>query len=137
MNPYMPPLTCPSTAYAKPHKRVNRTPTNVRTIIRSWERMRIPYNLILLPFGLAVAVIATSSGMPWGEVVFGSVSVAFFANAFYFFGPLFELYSCCSRQIEEFGRWRFLPFTLGLLVSLALFFMVAAMFSSLPWAGVF
>jgi len=137
MNPYLPPASSPQLAYPRGTKPVNRNPTDLRGIIYEWERMRVWYNAILLPFGMVVAVIAGVGGVPLTEVVFGSLAVGFFANAFYFFGPLFELYSCCSRQIREFGKWRGLIFLLGVVLSLGLFGMVAGAFVYVPSLGPF
>gem|GEM_PF-1396687 len=139
MNPYMPPTFVPSPQIQDPgngagHQGAVRS-TNNQEIIRSWERLRFLYNLILLPFGVAVAMIARDGGVPLAEVLFASVSVGFFANAFYFFGPLFEIYSCSFRELHEFGRGRWLLFMAGLLISLGLFYMVANSFLYLAMVG--
>lgn len=121
MNPYRAP-TRGDTAVASlsiPTPELVRT--DIKVIIRAWERLRILYNLLLFPLGLIILYQAWTVGFVFTEIAFGALTVGFGANAFFFFGPLFEIYACSSRDIPEFGQYRLIPFLLGLVISLILF----------------
>jgi len=115
MNPYSAPAY--SVEVASSTDRIDS-----RGIILGWERKRLLYNVILLPFGLLIAWAALRFGLWPGEVVIWSITMAFCATACYFAGPLFEWYACTFRPKASFSKTgRLMLWLVGLLVSLGVF----------------
>lgn len=101
-------------------------------LVRSWEKLRLYYNGILLLPGLGVlALFVSRQDMPLGGAIASGIFVAVCANIAFFLGPLAELY---LRGFllggRALGRGRLLIFAAGMIVSLVLF-SVIAVFASL------
>lgn len=92
-------------------------------IVRSWEKLRILYNLVLLAPGLAITALwiqRQSVSVPVAAVE--AALVALGANLAFFLGPATELYlRALFRRGEAIGRGRLLIFGAGLVVSAGVF----------------
>ena len=85
-----------------------------RAVFFSWEKLRLVYLAILVPFTLALAV-AFDSVHSAGDV-FPIFAYAIFANLCYFAGPLIEVY---ARWLGHHNTWlRKLLFASGTLVTM-------------------
>ncbi len=85
-----------------------------------WELARVPFNLVLLAFGLWWSAPLKQKMIDdallgyWGSVL----AFGFTANVFYTLGPAAEayLFAFCNRG---FDRWRWLVFSLELVLSVS------------------
>lgn len=64
----------------------------LRELVVGWERQRIHYNLILLPFGCGTLFIWSGIESYLTPLLVGAFLFAGGANLAYFLGPLVELY---------------------------------------------
>ncbi len=86
--------------------------------LRCWELYRIPFNLVLLAFGLwwswplKEKMVNEALLGYWGSVL----AFGFTANVFYMLGPASEAYLYAFRN-HGFGRWRRAVFVAGLTIS--------------------
>jgi hypothetical protein len=71
-----------------------------KSILRRWETLRLPYNLIVGFAGLLMLAMFPPSFLP--RVVGGVVVYGFFANVMYLLGPVTELY--LNWFVEAWGR---------------------------------
>jgi len=100
-------------------------------LVRSWEKLRLYYNGILLLPGLGVLILFVSRlHMPAEGAVASGIFVAVGANVAFFLGPLAELY---LRGFllggRALGRGRLLIFAAGVMASLGLFAVIALLAS--------
>ena len=121
-NPYQ----SPQTVSADPSSSDTPSEVNWKSILKRWELLRLPYNLIVGLAGLlALALMGFSPGTIGGAIVYGLG-----ANVVYLLGPVIELYlnwfvdACESRFVPRwlarFVRSRYvtaLLFTAGTLFS--------------------
>ncbi|MDZ4288722.1 MAG: hypothetical protein U0984_12225 [Prosthecobacter sp.] len=86
-----------------------------------WELWRVPFNLVLLGFGLLWSWPLRETMIDEALLGYlGSVAAfGFTANVFYTLGPAAEAYAFAFRG-RGFGAWRWALFGLGLLISLGL-----------------
>ena len=86
-----------------------------------WELYRVPFNLVLLGFGLVWSwplrekMVAEALLGYWGSIL----AFGFTANVFFTLGPASEAYAFAFRG-HGFGSWRQALFGLGLVTSLAM-----------------
>lgn len=91
---------------------------NSHSIVSSWERMRIFYNLILGASGLVVLVLYILLRPELAlESIALSVMFGLFANLCFCAGPGFELYLCYFWKLPEYPRARVPLFIMGTLLS--------------------
>jgi len=123
-NPYESPQTV-SADLSSPGERAE---VNWKSILKRWEILRIPYNLVVGLVGLlALALIPLSPNEIVGAVIYGLC-----ANVMYLLGPVTELYlnwfvdawesRLVPRWLARFVRSRYLTaflFTAGTLFSVA------------------
>lgn len=100
-------------------------------LVRSWEKLRVYYNGILLLPGIGVlALFVSRLHMPAGGAVASGIFVGVCANIAFFLGPLAELYLrgflLAGRTL---GRGRMFLFAAGVFVSLGLFAVIALLAS--------
>jgi len=113
-DPYAPPQAIAAADHAGPLD-------PARSIILGWEKLRLIYNGVLLPCGIAVLALALSKDIGWLLVLAGGGVVGIGANVCFFAGPMAELYFCALRRKKpNVGLRRFL-FIGGLVGSLGLF----------------
>jgi hypothetical protein len=100
-NPYASPTAAAAGTQAGDHI----VPVDWKTILRRWEMLRIPFNLVVGIAGLiALSVFPAISG---GEVLAAGIVVyGIGANVCYLFGPIAELY--VNWFMEGWGK-RLLP----------------------------
>ena len=100
----------------------------MRDLVVSWEKKRIRYNFILLPFGL-LTLLAWSYDDFWSlpYLILLSILFGIAANACYFLGPLAELYcrvifsSLTSKlQLGTWFYWAGVAFSLLVILGFAL-----------------
>ena len=106
-------------------------PASMGELVRSWENLRLYYNGILLMPGLGVLSLFVSRlHMPADGAVASGIFVAVGANIAFFLGPLVELY---LRGFllggRALGRGRLFIFSVGVMVSLGLFAVIALLAS--------
>ncbi|MDQ8188726.1 hypothetical protein [Roseibacillus persicicus] len=80
--------------YQAPAQRNEPDPNSLRELVHGWERMRLRFNLILLPLGLIDLLLW--SYQDWTQLLFllpGALLFEIGANCCYFLGPLAELYA--------------------------------------------
>jgi hypothetical protein len=101
-------------------------------IVRSWEKLRILYNLILLLPGLGILFLqARQFHLSPLVAVVEALVVAAGANFAFLLGPAAELYfRALFRRGESIGRGRLLIFGAGLVVSAGVF-LIALLMSTL------
>ena len=86
-NPYASPAAAPAGTPASDEA----APLDWKSVLRRWEVLRLPYNLIVGVTGLISLSMFPS--VAWGELmVAGIVVYGVGANVCYFFGPIAELY---------------------------------------------
>lgn len=109
----------PMPADSKPHG--IPFPDSLKTVFLVWEKGRLPFNLVLLALGLAWSwpLQATMKEEAWFGY-WGSVfAYGLTANVFYTLGPAFEAYLLAFAG-RSLGRWRWLVYGLGLLMSIGM-----------------
>ena len=95
--------------------------SDVKGIFIKWEKLRVPYNLILL-ITLVVSLATVSQSMR-GHFINPSIIIAWLfaaigANICYFAAPIVEAYAC---WLGVKGRWiTTILFVLGVLISIPL-----------------
>jgi len=83
-NPYQ----SPEAVSAEPPSPGTAPEFNWKAILKRWELLRLPYNLVVGLAGLlALALIPSSPGAIGGAIIYGLV-----ANVMYLLGPVTELY---------------------------------------------
>lgn len=92
------------------------------TIIRRWERLRIVYNLILIPW--VIALLGVSTGPPGIIIIVPFAGIL--ANGLYLLGPAVEAY------MTWFGFWH-VSMTIGLFLAGLAFTAAAAAVAILPY----
>lgn len=92
-------------------------------LVRSWEKLRLYYNAILILPGLGVlALWITRQDLPVPAVIVSGILTAIGANAAFFLGPLAELYiRGLLGNGTSLGHGRLFIFGAGLLVSACFF----------------
>lgn len=93
----------------------------LRAALLAWEKGRLPFNLVLLGFGLAWSwpLQATMKEEAWFGY-WGSVfAYGLTANVFYTLGPAAEAYVLAFSG-RNLGPWRWLAYAVGLLMSLGM-----------------
>jgi hypothetical protein len=97
-NPYQ----SPQTVSADPSSPSMPSEVNWKSILKRWELLRLPYNLIVGLAGLpALALMGFSPGTIGGAIIYGLV-----ANVMYLLGPVIELY---LNWFVDAGESRFVP----------------------------
>ena len=102
-NPYQSPLTEEPAAVVQQASLASED-DSWKTVLRRWEIMRVPYNLIV-----AIAGVMALFMMPMfslAETLVGIVAYGMAANVMYLLGPAVELY---LRWIAELGGGRIVP----------------------------
>ncbi len=107
---------------------MNEMKADIAKRIRSWEIMRLIYNAILAPVGIAAIhharhtpteLIRTQPPMEIPQIVLGSIAFGVFANVMFTLGPIFETYLISLTRFNMKKSHRIVLFTIGLLLSLA------------------
>ena len=90
--------------------------SELKSIVKNWELLRLGYNFVLLIIGLALSYKLIpyfgSVGYLRNIIIFGAV-----ANVFYCLGPIIELYLYVLGV--KIGKVRYILFGLGLAFSVA------------------
>ncbi len=94
------------------------------TIIKRWERLRIVYNAVLIPWVLAI--LLTSQTAPPG-IVLMIVPAGILANLFYLLGPAVESY------MTWFGFWHGSLTLLVFIAGLGFTALMALIAITQPW----
>jgi len=128
-NPYQ----SPQTVGADPPSPGEPVQVDWKSILKRWEILRIPYNLIVGLAGLVALAMIPPQLLPyWPSAIAGVLFYAFCANVMYFLGPVAELYvnwfidawenQFVPKWMGEFVRSRYftaLMFIAGALFSVA------------------
>lgn len=100
-------------------------PASPRSIVKGWERLRLPYNAILFVAGIILlGIITIRTGLPTSMGIGAAITVGIGANIAYLLGPLTELYFSAildRPELPVFRRWCFIAGTGG---SLLLFLLI-------------
>jgi hypothetical protein len=102
-NPYQSPRTEDSAANAKPISFAGRD-DSWKAVLRRWEILRAPYNLIVGVAGLMALFLMPAISMT--DALGGIVAYGLAANVMYLLGPAVELY---LRWFAELGQGRIVP----------------------------
>ena len=94
------------------------------TIIRRWERLRIVYNAVLIPWVLGILLVSQTA--PPGVIVM-VVPAGILANLLYLLGPAVEAY------ITWFGLWHVSLTALLFLAGLGFTAVIALVSITQPW----
>ncbi len=110
-NPYATPAAAPLANHGDP--------AALSELVRSWEKLRLIYNGIMILPGIGVlALWCTKAAMPVPAAIFLGIFTGINANIAFFLGPLSELYlRGLLRNGESIGKGRRLIFAAGLVVS--------------------
>lgn len=110
-NPYATPTAAPLPNHGDP--------AALRELVRSWEKLRLIYNGIMILPGIGVlALWCAKAAMPVPAAIFLGIVTGINANIAFFLGPLSELYlRGLFRNGESIGKGRRLIFAAGLVVS--------------------
>ena len=102
-------------------------PAALGDLVRSWEKLRLLYNGILILPGLGVLTLwMTRGNLPATTVVILGIVTAVLANIAFLLGPIAELYiRAYFRGGESIGKGRWLIFSAGLLVSAGVFLLAS------------
>lgn len=112
-NPYAPPSAPP----------LAEDRATLGELVRSWEKLRLIYNGILLLPGTGVLILwITRQHLPVPAAIIGGILVGVGANIAFMLGPLAELYlRGLLRNGAPLGKGRLLIFSAGLVVSAGVF----------------
>ena len=112
-NPYAPPSASP----------LAEDRAALAELVRSWEKLRLLYNGILLLPGLGVLILwITRQHLPVPAAMVGGILVGIGANVAFMLGPLAELYlRGLFRNGASLGKGRLLIFSAGIIVSAGVF----------------
>ena len=125
MNPYTPPES--------QNLEITKQRESIRELVMGWERLRLRYNIILLPFGLAAGIIWVYYSFPIIEgAIFGAVAFAIVANIAFLLGPAFELY---SRALLMNGRKSSVLRNVSFWLGTAFSFMIIVGYAIMPLLG--
>jgi hypothetical protein len=121
-NPYQ----SPQTVNAEPPSPGTASEVNWKSVLKRWEILRIPYNLVVGLAGLlALALMGSSPGAIGGAIIYGLG-----ANVMYLLGPITELY---MNWFVDVWEGRFVPRWLARFVRsryvTALLFIAGTLFS--------
>lgn len=108
-------------------------------VVRFWEKGRLRYNLVLLPFGMIALLTWVLSDLPTSSYLVVSVLLfAVGANGCYLLGPLAEIYgrvflakSAETPHLRRVLYWGGILFSMIVILSFALLFLFAGQFGAI------
>lgn len=96
--------------------------SQLKESILAWEKLRILYNILLIPPGILICVQAFKlPQQPLLVIMFEALFVGFAANICFCAGPMFEIYRLALTQRPSSKLLRNILFGLGLAFSFLVF----------------